>query len=79
MAEAYDVALAPHCPLGPIALAVALQIDFCTYNAVIQEQSLGIHYNQGSQPARLERPVCIPLSSGLCQSPDKTRSGNRNR
>lgn len=48
MAEAYDVALAPHCPLGPIALAVALQIDFCTYNAVIQEQSLGIHYNQGS-------------------------------
>ncbi len=48
MAEAYDVALAPHCPLGPIALAVALQVDFCTYNAVIQEQSLGIHYNQGS-------------------------------
>lgn len=48
MAEAYDIALAPHCPLGPIALAVSLQIDFCTYNAVIQEQSLGIHYNQGS-------------------------------
>ncbi|MBK5242382.1 galactonate dehydratase [Clostridium sp.] len=46
MAEAYDIALAPHCPLGPIALAVSLQIDFCTYNAVIQEQSLGIHYNK---------------------------------
>ena len=27
MAEAYDVALAPHCPLGPIALAACLQID----------------------------------------------------
>jgi galactonate dehydratase len=48
MAEAYDVAVAPHCPLGPIALAAALQLDFCTPNAFIQEQSLGIHYNQGS-------------------------------
>ncbi|UXS38492.1 galactonate dehydratase [Agrobacterium tumefaciens] len=48
MAEAYDVALAPHCPLGPIALAACLQIDAVSYNAFIQEQSLGIHYNQGS-------------------------------
>ena len=48
MAEAYDVAVAPHCPLGPISLAAALQLDFCTPNAFIQEQSLGIHYNQGS-------------------------------
>ena len=48
MAEAYDVAVAPHCPLGPIALAASLQLDFCTPNSFIQEQSLGIHYNQGS-------------------------------
>ena len=48
MAEAYDVAVAPHCPLGPISLAASLQLDFCTPNAFIQEQSLGIHYNQGS-------------------------------
>lgn len=48
MAECYDVAVAPHCPLGPIALAACLQLDFCTPNAFIQEQSLGIHYNQGS-------------------------------
>jgi len=47
MAEAYDVALAPHCPLGPIALAASLQIDAICYNAFIQEQSLGIHYNTG--------------------------------
>lgn len=45
MAEAYDVALAPHCPLGPIALASCLQVDATCYNAVIQEQSIGIHYN----------------------------------
>jgi galactonate dehydratase len=48
MAEAYDVAVAPHCPLGPIALAACLQLDICSPNAFIQEQSLGIHYNQGS-------------------------------
>lgn len=49
MAEAYDVALAPHCPLGPIALASCLQVDFIAYNAVIQEQSMGIHYNKGGE------------------------------
>lgn len=48
MAEAYDVALAPHCPLGPIALAACLHVDATSHNAFIQEQSLGIHYNQGS-------------------------------
>ena len=48
MAEAYDVALAPHCPLGPIALAACLQVDATSHNAFIQEQSLGIHYNVGN-------------------------------
>ncbi len=48
MAEAYDVALALHCPLGPIALAANLQLDAVCYNAFIQEQSLGIHYNRGN-------------------------------
>jgi galactonate dehydratase len=46
MAEAYDVAVALHCPLGPIALAACLQVDAVSYNAFIQEQSLGIHYNR---------------------------------
>ncbi|MES2898871.1 MAG: galactonate dehydratase [Pseudomonadota bacterium] len=49
MAEAYDVALAPHCPLGPVALAACLQVDFVSHNAVLQEQSMGIHYNQGAE------------------------------
>ncbi|HEX4204241.1 MAG TPA: galactonate dehydratase [Ktedonobacteraceae bacterium] len=48
MAEAFDVAVAPHCPLGPITLASSLQLDFCTPNAFIQEQSLEIHYHQGA-------------------------------
>lgn len=47
MGEAYDVALAPHCPLGPLALASCLTVDFVSNNAIIQEQSRGIHYNRG--------------------------------
>ncbi|WP_254062954.1 galactonate dehydratase [Caulobacter sp. S45] len=45
MAEAYDVGIAPHCPLGPIAFAACLQIAISTPNFVIEEMSLGIHYN----------------------------------
>ncbi|PNZ40261.1 galactonate dehydratase [Mammaliicoccus vitulinus] len=48
MAEAHDVGAAPHCPLGPIALASCLQVDATCHNAFIQEQSLGIHYNKDS-------------------------------
>jgi galactonate dehydratase len=47
MAEAYDIAVAPHCPLGPLALAACLQVAACTPNHAIQEISLGIHYNTG--------------------------------
>jgi galactonate dehydratase len=47
MAEAYDITLAPHCPLGPVALASCLHVDFVSANAIIQESSIGIHYNKG--------------------------------
>lgn len=75
MAEAYDVALALHCPLGPIALAANLQLDAVCYNAFIQEQSLGIHYNQGNDLldyvkdpsvfAYRDGHVAIPQGAGL--------------
>ncbi|WP_316979556.1 galactonate dehydratase [Shumkonia mesophila] len=47
LAEIYDVAVAPHCPNGPISLAASLQVGFCCANIVIQEQSLGLHYHAG--------------------------------
>jgi galactonate dehydratase len=75
MAEAYDVGLAPHCPLGPIALAACLQLDAVCYNAVIQEQSLGIHYNSANDLldyitdptvfAYADGHVAIPQGAGL--------------
>jgi galactonate dehydratase len=75
MAEAYDVGVALHCPLGPIALAACLQLDAVCQNAVIQEQSLGIHYNKAndlldyvSNPdvfAYADGHVAIPTGPGL--------------
>jgi galactonate dehydratase len=47
LGEIYDVAVAPHCPNGPISLAASLQVGFCCPNIVIQEQSLGLHYHTG--------------------------------
>jgi galactonate dehydratase len=49
LAETFDVPIAPHCPLGPVSLAASLQIAFSTPNFLIQEQSIGIHYNNGSE------------------------------
>lgn len=49
LAETFDAQLAPHCPLGPIALAASLQLGFAAPNHVIQEQSIGIHYNEDGE------------------------------
>ena len=82
-AEAYDVALAPHCPLGPIALAACLQVDAICHNAFIQEQSLGIHYNSGGDLADYTLPgqgfsfqnghLAIPTGPGLGIEVDEAR------
>jgi galactonate dehydratase len=45
MAESYYAGIAPHCPLGPVALAACLQLDAAIPNFLIQEQgSLGVGY-----------------------------------
>lgn len=70
MAEAYDVALAPHCPLGPIALAACLQVDAVSHNAFIQEQSLGIHYNKGNDLLDyLDDPLIFGYQDGYVNLP----------
>lgn len=76
MAEAFDVAAAPHCPLGPIALASCLQVDATCHNAFIQEQSLGIHYNQGSDllDYLVDKSV-FQYENGYVNIPDKPGLG----
>ncbi len=74
MAEAYDVALAPHCPLGPLTLAASLHLDFLSHNAFIQEQSMGIHYNVGNDVLDyLVDPAPLQIVDG--QLPLLTRPG----
>ena len=71
MAEAFDVAAAPHCPLGPIALAACLQVDATCHNAFIQEQSLGIHYNRENDLLDyLVDKTVFDYESGFCKIPD---------
>ncbi len=71
MAEAFDVAVAPHCPLGPIALAACVQIDACTPNVFIQEQSLGIHYNKGGDLLDyIENKDMFRFENGFIQIPE---------
>lgn len=83
LAEAHDVAVAPHCPLGPLALAACLQLAGCAPNVVLQEMSLGIHYNAGADllefvdgPAVLtpiDGHLAIPSGPGLGIEIDEAR------
>jgi galactonate dehydratase len=76
MAEAYDVSVAPHCPLGPISLAAALQIDAVSQTAMIQESSLGIHYNESADvPDYLESDDVLEPIDGFLQIPDTAGLG----
>ncbi|KAM5342147.1 hypothetical protein ACJ41O_015178 [Fusarium nematophilum] len=49
MCETYDVGVAPHCPLGPIALAANLHVNATMPNFAIQEMGIGMHYNNTGQ------------------------------
>jgi galactonate dehydratase len=71
MAEAYDVGVAPHCPLGPLALAACLQIATATPNFVLQEMSLGIHYNTPAHDllTYIIDPTVFEVTDGAVRSP----------
>lgn len=76
MAEAYNAAIAPHCPLGPIALASCIQVDACAPNFLIQEQSLSIHYNQGNDLLDyLLDPTVFEYQDGYVQLPSRPGLG----
>jgi len=76
LAETFDALVAPHCPMGPIALAASLQVDFATPNFLVQEQSAGIHYNQGSDllDYLVDRSV-FDFHRGYCERPTKPGLG----
>jgi galactonate dehydratase len=69
-AETYDVAIAPHCPLGPIALASCVQLALLAPNFVIQEMSLGIHYNSQEFDllTYLKNPEVFEVKEGMVEA-----------
>ena len=68
LAETYDVQVAPHCPLGPLAVASCLTIGFTSQNHLIQEMSLGIHYNKGLELYEyLEDPSDLHIKNGYIE------------
>ncbi|GAB3317619.1 galactonate dehydratase [Haloplanus rallus] len=70
MAEAYDISVAPHCPLGPIALASSVQVDATVSNAFIQEQSLNMQYNdRGGLREYLSNPHVLDYEGGTMELP----------
>jgi galactonate dehydratase len=70
MAEAYDVSVAPHCPLGPIALASCLQVDVAAPNALVQEQSIGVHSEEGDGFDYLADPGVFGYGDGYVPAPE---------
>ena len=72
LAETYGALLAPHCPLGPIALAASLQVAVATPNFLIQEQSMGIHYHDGGTDLLdyVADPLPLRITDGHIQRPD---------
>ncbi|KAF8438150.1 enolase C-terminal domain-like protein [Boletus edulis BED1] len=71
LAETYDVALAPHCPLGPIALAACVAVGVARLNFFIQEMSWQIHYNSDDADlyTYLEDPSVFAVQDGYIQAP----------
>lgn len=70
LAESFDVQLAPHCPLGPVALAACLQVGFALPNVYAQEQSLQLHSPGSDDALRLIRnPEVLGLVDGMILRP----------
>ena len=72
MAEAYDVAVAPHCPLDAIAFASCIQMDATTPNVILQEQSIGIHNaSEGNERINfLKNKEVFDFKEGFVQIPN---------
>lgn len=63
-AEVYDAQVAPHCPLGPVALAASLQLDFAIPNFYAQEQGFNTSYGHTDDPTILRNPEVLVAEKG---------------
>ena len=72
MGEAYDLALAPHCPLSVIAFASCIHVDGAANNAVFQEQSIDIHdcTRQNEKLRWIKNPEAFAFEDGFVRLPE---------
>ncbi|GIF63490.1 galactonate dehydratase [Asanoa ishikariensis] len=64
MAESYDVQLAPHCPLGPVALAACVQLDLAVPNFFAQEHVIDLNAATSPDLAILRNPEVLVAVDG---------------
>jgi len=57
MAECYNVALAPHCPLGPIALAACLQLNAERGRPIRRPQTAKFHQKENGHDSSLSSSI----------------------
>ena len=63
-AETYDVQLAPHCPLGPVALAACLQLDIAVPNFYAQEHVIDLTGPESPDLRILRNPEVLVAVEG---------------
>jgi galactonate dehydratase len=73
LAEAYDVRIAPHHAIGPIALAASLQLCFTTPNMLIQERD--VDWWGGLFERYVENPEIFSISAGHVARPERPGLG----
>jgi galactonate dehydratase len=67
LAEAYDVRIAPHHAIGPIALAASLQLCFATPNMLVQERD--VDWWGGLFERYVENPEIFAITDGHVARP----------
>ena len=63
-ADTRDVQVAPHCPLGPVALAACVQLDLAIPNFYAQEQGLNTYVGSNPDLAILANPEVLQVVDG---------------
>ncbi len=70
LAETYDVAVAPNCPLGPIAVAASVQVCTRIPNLFLQDHGSQIQLEDSETPnTYLEDPTVFDVDEGFVDPP----------
>lgn len=72
LAATYDASIAPHCPIGPIALAASLHVDAVAPNALIQEQVI---LENETAMGYIENDEIFEPNGGYLELPEKPGLG----